>query len=506
MKEAQKQLLEDYDLKTVPLEQRRSWLDLAVVWIGVAVVLSAILRGMMIGLGMGSIPRVLGAYFLGEALLIAMMALMGYLGARTGLTTALLARISFGRKGAWLISLCLGLAFMGWFGIQAGLFAETFQVFLSTSFPLPWLAFGFGLLMMLPAVFGFRGLKALSWLAVPPMIIIFIYAALSLKNSLLPADKLVQLAQNHTPTPYPLTLGGAASIIAGGFIVGAVTAADIFRYARPKLREILAASLLAMLASAGMQLVGSVLAMKTGLYHENLPALIIKPEYAGLGLVGFLAIAFAQWTTNDSNLYSSVLAFNSILKWTRWKLAILLGIISSLLAAGGILSRLGGFLSLLSIGIGPIGGILMADFFFLHRGKWGAWEAVKREEEEEEAEKEVELPEKVDKLEKEEGKEREEEKEKKTEWKQGWEKGEKEKEKGESKPPCQLGIKIRDKFREWNPVALGAYGLGFLVGWLTSGHPWHISVFPFSIYAFNGILSAALAYWLGMKIVGGKLF
>ena len=436
--------LDDYSLKPVPMEKRKSWLDIAMVWIGVAIVLSALLRGMMIGMGLGSIPNVLIAYLLGEVLLIGMMALTGFMGARLGLSTPLLARMSFGEKGSLLISLLLAVAFMGWFGVQAGLFAETLKAFANTSFPVPLMAFLSGVLMMIPAVFGFRGLKALSWGAVPPMVVVFLYAAAKMGFHFLPRQELIRLAQSHSPSPYPATLGAAASIIAGGFIVGAVTSADVFRFAKPRFKDIVAAASLAMGISALMQLVGSVLAMKTGLYHEHLPRLIISPEYAGLGIVGFLAIGFAQWTTNDSNLYSSVLAFNSIIRVTRWKLAVAVGILASLLAALGILQRLELFLSLLSIGIGPIGGIIVADYYLVGRRKRGNRKMAAGPAAEQTA--------------------------------------------------CQLA------YGKWNPIALGVYAVSFLVGWTTSGHPFRIPVFPFSIFAFNGILAAVLLYWAGMSV------
>jgi cytosine permease len=428
--------LDDFSLTPVPLERRKAWIDVAMVWIGVAVVLSALLRGMMVGMGLGSIRSVVGAYFLGEVLLIGMMALTGFLGAKHGLATPLLARGPFGEKGYLLISFCLALAFLGWFGVQAGLFAETWKAFSRTSLPVPSLALISGLLMMVPAIFGFRGLKALSWGAVPPMIVVFLYAAAKMGFHFLPAQNLVQLGLQHSPSPYPADLGAAASIIAGGFIVGAVTSADVFRYARPRFRDILAAATLSMAASALMQLVGSVLSMKTGLYHEHLPRIIISSEYAGLGVWGFLAIAFAQWTTNDSNLYSSVLAFKTIIPWSRWKLALALGILASLLAAWGILGRLELFLSLLSVSVGPIGGILVADYYILGRRKDRALQ-------------------------------------------------------GPSAKP-------------WNPVAFASYFISLLVGWTTAGHPFRITVFPFSIFAFNGIVSAVVLYWAGMKVFGKK--
>jgi len=73
--------------------------------------------------------------------------------------------------------------------------------------------------------------------------------------------------------------------------------------------------------------------------------------------VGFIAIGFAQWTNIDINLYSSVLAFNNIIKWTRWKLSVIVGFLSCLLGAFGILQRLGLFLIVIPVCLArPAGG------------------------------------------------------------------------------------------------------------------------------------------------------
>jgi len=430
------QVLEDYSLENVPLDKRRSWLNLAVIWIGIAVVMSAIFRGMMIGLGLGKLPGVIAAYVLGEIILILMMAMMGYIGARTGFSTALIANFSFGRIGAVIISLSIALSLMGWFGVQAAFFARTIQFYFQTDFPLNYFSFLCGIVMMIPAIFGIRGLSLLSWAASPAMLGIFVWGLFKMGFHFLPSETLVTLAQNHQPDPYPLTIGAAASIVAGGFIVGAATSADIFRYARPKMRDILAAATLAMAASALLHLVGSSLAMNTGLYHESLPELIMGKPYLGLGFVGFLVLLLAQWTTNDSNLYSSVLALNNIFRIKRWKMTVFAGILASLFAALGILERLELFLVLLTVSIGPIGGIFLCDFYLLKKLK---------------------------------------------------------------RFRLSEGSIHRIK-----PRALAVYIISVLIGWTTSGHPFTIDVFPFSVFAFNGILCSVLLYYMVMKFYPEK--
>ncbi|MFP4081203.1 MAG: purine-cytosine permease family protein [Candidatus Aminicenantes bacterium] len=430
------ELLEDYSLQSVPLNRRKSWINLAVIWIGIAVVMSAIFRGMMIGLGLGKISSVIFSYLLGEIILIAMMGFTGFIGAKTGFSTPLIANFSFGRLGAILISLSIAFSLIGWFGVQAAFFARTIQFYFGTHLSLPLLSFSCGILMMIPAIFGIRGLSVLSWMASPFMVLIFLWGIIKMGFQFLPSPWLVSLALHHKPDPYPLTLGAAASIVAGGFIVGATTSADIFRYAKPRLKDIFSAAILAMLCSAFLHLVGSILAMNTGLYHERLPELIIGQQYLGLGFVGFLVLLLAQWTTNDSNIYSSVLALNNIFRVKRWKITVMAGIFASLLAAFGILERLELFLVILTVSIGPIGGIFICDYYLLKRLR------------------------------------------KKN---------------------------FRQKsFSKISYKALGVYMVSFLIGWTTSGHPFTIRIFPFSVFAFNGIISSIFLYYLVMKIFPDK--
>ncbi len=430
------QVLEDFSLESVPLNQRKTWLNLAVIWIGIAVVMSAIFRGMMIGLGLGKISSVVVSYILGEIILIVMMGLTGYIGAKTGFSTPLIANFSFGRIGAIIISLSIALSLIGWFGVQAAFFARTIQFYFKTDFSLPIFSFLCGIVMMIPAIFGIRGLSALSWMASPFMIVIFLWGLIKMGFHFLPSETLVSLAANHQPDPYPLTLGAAASIVAGGFIVGAITSADIFRYARPRMKDIFLAATVAMLVSAFLHLVGSVLSMNTGVYHERLPELVIDNQYLGLGFIGFLVLLLAQWTTNDSNIYSSVLALNNIIQTKRWIVTIGAGVFASLFAAFGILERLELFLKILAVSIGPIGGIFICDYYLLRR------------------------------------------------------------------------LKVRDikakAFSRVNYKALGVYLVSFLVGWTTSGHPFTIKIFPFSVFAFNGIIFSVILYYTVMKIFPEK--
>ena len=149
-----------------------------------------------------------------------------------------------------------------------------------------------------------------------------------------------------------------------------------------------------------------------------------------------LVLLLAQWTTNDSNIYSSVLALNNIFKTKRWLVTIGAGLFASVLAAMGILERLELFLVFLTVCIGPIGGIFICDYYLLKRLK-------------------------------------------------------------------PSGLKEKDT-PAVNQRALGVYLISVVIGWVTSGRPFTVNIFPFSIFAFNGILVSIILYYVIMKIFPTK--
>jgi len=82
------------------------------------------------------------------------MGFTGYIGAKTGFSTPLIANFSFGRIGAIIISFSIALSLIGWFGVQAAFFARTVQFYFGTNLPLSLFSFICGIFMMIPAIFG----------------------------------------------------------------------------------------------------------------------------------------------------------------------------------------------------------------------------------------------------------------------------------------------------------------------------------------------------------------
>lgn len=110
------------------------------------------------------------AVLFGNLLLGIYTAFLGYIGAKTGLSTHLLARYSFGIKGSWLPSMLLGGTQVGWFGVGVAMFA--IPVSKATGIDVNILIAVSGLLMTLTIFFGISALTILSIIAVPAIVIL----------------------------------------------------------------------------------------------------------------------------------------------------------------------------------------------------------------------------------------------------------------------------------------------------------------------------------------------
>jgi cytosine permease len=107
--------------------------------------------------------------------------------------------------------------------------------------------------------------------------------------------------------------------------------------------------------------VGAILAITQGTYD-------IVDIFSTLGFPFFAMsiLILATWTSNVMNIYSSGLAFNDLFKLNnaqRSKTTLVVGGVGILLAAFGILTHFMSFITLLTITITPIAGVMISDYY-----------------------------------------------------------------------------------------------------------------------------------------------
>jgi NCS1 family nucleobase:cation symporter-1 len=154
------------DLAAVPPE-RRSWgtYNYTALWVSMSVnIPTYMLASGMIAGGMDW-RQAIFTVFLGNLIVLAPMLLNAHAGARYGIPFPVFARGSFGVLGANLPAMLRALVACGWFGIQAWIGGEAVNVLIGALRPgwnHPWLCFfGFWLLNLAVIV---RGIETVRWL------------------------------------------------------------------------------------------------------------------------------------------------------------------------------------------------------------------------------------------------------------------------------------------------------------------------------------------------------
>lgn len=345
----------DYAREAVPMNERKKWFSISLVWIAVGIDLSAMLFGAELGAGM-AFEDALIAVLIGSTILGVLAAFCAYVGAVTGLSTSMISKFTFGSAGAKLVSLFLAISLLGWFGVQTGFFAENafaaIKGVAGWDIPIPVLAGIGGVLMMTTAVFGYRAIEKLSSWSVPLLLILVILSVIFAINKF-GTSKL------SAPVENVFSLGMAISLVISVFVVGAVISPDISRWARTKKDAVLASFFGFFFGNSFMIVIAMILSRIMD--ESDLTTIMIT---VGLGVPGILVLILAQWTTNTSNAYSSGLSLSVIFsKTNKVVLTLIAGTIGTLLAVFGIYDYFIDFLTIMTMFIAPIGGVYTASYY-----------------------------------------------------------------------------------------------------------------------------------------------
>jgi len=352
----------DYALSRVPASDRKSILNVSLVAIGFCISMAGLFTGAALAAGL-NLREAIIASLIGNAILTVYGGLVGVAGAREGVSTAMLTRHSFGRKGSMVISVIIAVTLVGWYAYQVGFFGMT----INTMFPnggfitsVKFASLWGGLLMMTSAYIGYRGLSIISNIAAPAILITSLMGIIKAVNLTGGWDALFALRPEG-----PINYGAAAVLIVGAFAVGGAIQADITRYSKNAGQSLIATAIGYMIAHSFVIVAGYLTCLTTG--TGDLPAAMIQ---LGLGIPALIVLIAAQWTTNDNNLYSSSLAFSNVVKVKKSKIVLVCGIIATIAGVFGLADYFVNWLTILGVGIPPVAGIIIADYFVINKSKY----------------------------------------------------------------------------------------------------------------------------------------
>jgi cytosine permease len=349
--------VDDYALTRVPAAARYSWWTVAVQRFGQVSALSQFLLGSTLGFGMGFWDAFL-AFTFGAVILELVSIGVGIIGSREGLQTSMLTRwTGFGQGGSAVVGVAIGVSLIGWFGIQSGVSAEGL-VSLIGVLPLWAWSLLFGLAVTFIVLWGFASMKWVAYLTVPAFLVL---VAWSIGSELFAHD--VGTLIRAAPAGPSLSLLDGTTLVAGGFIVGAVITPDMTRFNRSS-ADVVKQTVVGF--TVGEYLIGMSGVL---LAHAIRSDDVITIVTSSVGWVGTLVIILGTLKINDWNLYSSGLGVVNFVGTVfgkhvnRAMATLVLGVVGSVLAAVGILDSFIGFLSVLGVAFPPIAGIMVAEYF-----------------------------------------------------------------------------------------------------------------------------------------------
>ena len=357
--EKEKQIDKEYSLSTVPQEERKSYASLTIIWMGFVFVVTSMMAGGGLAEGL-DFQYILLATLIGNVFLCLIACSVSYIACKTGLTFALMTRYSFGEKGSRIASFFVPIVNLGWYTIQAATYGHFVATVLHCGQIGEYICMALSAVIM--GIFSFKGIKAitiLGYVAIPA--IIFLSLGTSLKGI-----NMVGLAGVIGFTPEgSISLGSGITAIIGTWILSTATCiADIMRYAKSTKAAIGATLTGLLIGNVFMILCGAITTIAVG--SSDLTEVLLA---MGLVIPSLILMTTNIFTTNASNLYSTSLNLSNALKTDRKKIIVVLLVLSALatLTKPYQIGFLFSFLDLLGTVVPPLAGIILVDFYLLHK-------------------------------------------------------------------------------------------------------------------------------------------
>ncbi|RKY76613.1 hypothetical protein DRQ07_10020 [candidate division KSB1 bacterium] len=377
----------DYTLTPVPQDKRKHWIDVSLVWMGMNICPPTLLLGVWL-MRYQSFGRATISLVIGLIVLAAFSIMQGIIGNQSGLPTYPLSRQAFGEIGGRIFSFIMFLTLIGWFGVMTESLVATFysQIFPSIGVNIsisakPIIAFFFGMGITAICFFGFNAITWLNRLTIPGLLSLTFFALFKVLNN----SELINKVMSWQPPQNTISIQQAITWVVGSLIIAAVTAPDFNRYSRRStdtVYSVLIGNVPIVLFLSIMGMIFAVLSGaaegKSAIEAADLSSVFATQAWnigpvSGAFIAAFILIG-AIITTNVVNLYPGGMALVTVLKGSGkyWKyfedraiLTIFVGIVGSLVASIGILSKFEVFLEMLTNFAVPLIGIMSTDYFIL---------------------------------------------------------------------------------------------------------------------------------------------
>jgi NCS1 family nucleobase:cation symporter-1 len=383
------------DLAPVPPEKRTwgTW-NYAALWISMSLCIPTYtMASSMINNGMNWWQAVL-TIFLGNAIVLVPMLLNGHAGAKYGIPFPVFARASFGTKGANIPALLRAIVACGWFGIQTWIGGESLyhlirawnpslaQIQVTGLFPQPLPLLCFGVFWLLNMFIIYKGVESIRKLLVFKAIFLplaaialFCWAVVTAKGL---GPILAEPSKFSDSASFFKFFFPALTAVVGFWATLSLNIPDFTRYAKSQKAQIRGQAIGLPPSMTLFAFIGVVVTSASAIIYGN-------PEWDPVKLAGrfesrmmvtfaMIGIIVSTLATNiAANIVSPANDFSNLSpKKINFRLGgYITGIIGVLIFPWKLYSDPNGYIFTWLIAysslLGPIGGIMIADYYFIRK-------------------------------------------------------------------------------------------------------------------------------------------
>lgn len=387
MNQLDEKSVEYYATEEVPMSQRNmGFWDMVFLWIGAnSNNASWYLGGSVAGAAFGGAIIVA---LVANPIAYVILAVVGYMGYKIGVSTMALTRPAFGIKGSMLPTVLNTIVFIGWAVVN------TFIAVISMSFIFGdlfgWAAFGepgsagpmiLGIIIMsilnLVAVsLGRKSIKIVERIGVVIILVLGIWMTVIVFQT----HSITDIMNWTPPAESSMPIGTAIDIMAAFSLAWVLGIAEFTRYTRTPKAATVAPLLGATTALIWFVFVGVVatigVAITTGEFNPDNSDPSSLVSNLGLGWVALVMIIVACVTTNVVNLMAAGVSVTNVTKKIKplhsiWAVTIFAGFLMLIpLYMSSFLDAFMIFLDYIGMALSALLGILIADYLFVRKRKY----------------------------------------------------------------------------------------------------------------------------------------
>ncbi len=385
---SQDRSLYNEDLAPVPLE-RRTWgvYNYASLWVAMSVCIPTYMLASGLIAGGMSWWQAVGTILLGNLIVLVPMLLNAHAGTKYGIPFPVFVRASFGVRGANIPAVLRALVACGWFGIQTWIGGQAIYAMLAILWPAArqshsvlWICFfAFWALNMFVIIRGIETIKFLEGIAAPFMLavgLLLLWWITSLAGGLGPV--LSAPSKFHTTAEFMRFFIPSLTGMVGFWATVALNIPDFTRYARSQRSQMLGQALGLPAAMTLYSFIGvAVTSASVVIFHEAIwdPVILLgrfnRPVVA---LIALVALLVATLNTNvAANVVSPSNDFSNLnpRRISFRTGGLITGVVGVLLMPWKLLGSFSSYIFGWLVGysglLGPIAGIMIADYFILRR-------------------------------------------------------------------------------------------------------------------------------------------